>query len=65
GKPRDDSFFFDHDEESGCTFVAVADGAGSVRFSRQGSTIACQYASEMAKNYLTNKAIVDRSAKTS
>lgn len=41
GRPRDDNFLIDADEESGWNFVAVADGAGSCRFSRKGSALAC------------------------
>lgn len=40
-KPRDDNFLFRYMEESQWAVVAVADGAGSARFSREGSRIAC------------------------
>lgn len=39
-KPRDDHFKMSH-LENGWYIMAVADGAGSARFSREGSTIAC------------------------
>ncbi|MDR1872571.1 MAG: protein phosphatase 2C domain-containing protein [Deltaproteobacteria bacterium] len=42
GKPRDDSFAFKIDPVSGWNIVAVADGAGSAKYSRKGSEIACQ-----------------------
>ncbi|MDR3109810.1 MAG: protein phosphatase 2C domain-containing protein [Planctomycetaceae bacterium] len=42
GKPRDDCFYFDFDKETGWNFVAVADGAGSAKYSRKGAEIACQ-----------------------
>ncbi|MDR2612270.1 MAG: protein phosphatase 2C domain-containing protein [Deltaproteobacteria bacterium] len=44
GKPRDDSFFLDSDRDTGWTAAAVADGAGSARFSRKGSELACRTA---------------------
>ncbi|MDR1607973.1 MAG: protein phosphatase 2C domain-containing protein [Deltaproteobacteria bacterium] len=42
GKPRDDSFAINIDKDSGWNIVAVADGAGSAKYSRKGSEIACQ-----------------------
>ncbi|MDR1962701.1 MAG: protein phosphatase 2C domain-containing protein [Planctomycetaceae bacterium] len=41
GKPRDDCFHFEFDKETGWNFVAVADGAGSAKYSRKGSELAC------------------------
>ncbi|MDR2170021.1 MAG: protein phosphatase 2C domain-containing protein [Planctomycetaceae bacterium] len=41
GKPRDDCFHFEFDLQTGWNFVAVADGAGSAKFSRKGSDLAC------------------------
>ncbi len=41
GKPRDDCFYMEFDEATGWNYVAVADGAGSAKFSRKGSEIAC------------------------
>ncbi|MDR1291108.1 MAG: protein phosphatase 2C domain-containing protein, partial [Planctomycetaceae bacterium] len=41
GKPREDSFHFEFDAETGWNFIAVADGAGSAKFSRKGSELAC------------------------
>lgn len=41
-KPRDDSFLIDFDSNAGWVFVAVADGAGSSRFSRKGAALACK-----------------------
>lgn len=40
GKPRDDYFRMEH-MDNGWYIMAVADGAGSARYSRQGSKIAC------------------------
>ena len=42
GKPRDDAFHFAFDKNSGWNFVAVADGAGSAKYSRKGSELATQ-----------------------
>ena len=44
GKPRDDYFCFEVDEETGWCFAAVADGAGSAKYSRKGSELACETA---------------------
>jgi len=41
-KPREDAFDFKYDEDSGWGVIAVADGAGSATYSRQGSEIACE-----------------------
>lgn len=41
GTFRDDDYAFKYDEQSGWCYLAVADGAGSAKFSRQGSRIAC------------------------
>lgn len=42
GKPRDDNFRVTYDRESGWYVLAVADGAGSAAYSREGSRIACE-----------------------
>lgn len=41
GSFRDDGFAFAHFAASGWSIVAVSDGAGSAKFSREGSRIAC------------------------
>ncbi|MDR2354380.1 MAG: protein phosphatase 2C domain-containing protein, partial [Deltaproteobacteria bacterium] len=41
GKPRDDNYFVACDKSSGWNVMAVSDGAGSARYSRKGSEIAC------------------------
>ena len=41
GKPRDDHFTIFHDNTSDWYVLAVADGAGSAKYSRKGSEIAC------------------------
>jgi serine/threonine protein phosphatase PrpC len=40
GKPRDDAFHYEFDKETGWNFIAVADGAGSAKYSRKGSELA-------------------------
>ncbi|MDR2076510.1 MAG: protein phosphatase 2C domain-containing protein [Desulfovibrio sp.] len=40
-RPRDDSFALDIDPDTGWHFIAVADGAGSAKFARKGSELAC------------------------
>ncbi|PSK90674.1 PP2C family serine/threonine-protein phosphatase [Taibaiella chishuiensis] len=52
GAFRDDDFAFAHFATSGWSVVAVSDGAGSAKFSRQGSRIAC----DTVVQYLGNKA---------
>lgn len=42
GKPRDDHFALCHCKESDWYIMAVADGAGSARYSRKGSEVACK-----------------------
>lgn len=42
GKARDDHFSLFHCDESDWYIIAVADGAGSAKFSRKGSEVACK-----------------------
>lgn len=42
GKARDDDFQLYHCENTGWYIIAVADGAGSAKYSREGSRIACE-----------------------
>jgi serine/threonine protein phosphatase PrpC len=42
GLPRDDNFYFDCNNNNGWKVMAVADGAGSAKYSRKGSEIACK-----------------------
>ena len=53
GKPRDDDFVADYCAETECAILIVADGAGSARFSREGSRLATRTAKEMIKDSLT------------
>lgn len=41
GSPRDDDFNISYQDETGWYLLAVADGAGSATYSREGSRIAC------------------------
>lgn len=47
---RDDDFDFNFSQESGWGIIAVADGAGSAKYSRRGSLIACQFVVDYFKN---------------
>lgn len=53
GKPRDDDFVVDYCAETGCALLIVADGAGSAKFSREGSRLATQTAIAKIKDTLT------------
>lgn len=54
GKPRDDHFMLYHDDITKWYVMAVADGAGSAKYSREGSRIACETAVEYCKALLTD-----------
>jgi serine/threonine protein phosphatase PrpC len=47
---RDDDFDFNFTEQTGWGIIAVADGAGSAKFSRKGSRLACQMVVDYFKN---------------
>lgn len=51
GSARDDDFAVVY--RNGWNFLAVADGAGSRQFSRQGSKLACQFAAERIFSLIT------------
>ena len=53
GTPRDDDFSIQHLKEEGWYIMAVADGAGSAKFSRQGSLIACQTTQDVCNTQLS------------
>jgi serine/threonine protein phosphatase PrpC len=64
GKARDDHFKLFHCPDSDWYIIAVADGAGSAKYSRKGSWVACDTVVEHCKSLLSNnqefeKAIVD------
>lgn len=50
GKFRDDHFNIYHNEVSKWTLVVVADGAGSAKYSRQGSLLACSTITDYFKD---------------
>jgi serine/threonine protein phosphatase PrpC len=54
GKPRDDDFRLYHSDANDWYVIAVADGAGSAQFSREGSRIACETAVNHCINELKN-----------
>lgn len=54
GKPRDDDFRLYHNDENDWYVIAVADGAGSAKYSREGSRIACETAVNHCINELKN-----------
>ncbi len=64
GKPRDDEYNMHYDENTGWYIIAVADGAGSAKYSRKGSEVACRICVEHCKQALATpddleKAIVE------
>jgi len=54
GKFRDDSFDMRHIEEPGWYILAVADGAGSAKYSRKGSEIACRITVNVIESKIKN-----------
>jgi len=52
GKPRDDDFSLYFDEVTEWYIMVVADGAGSAKYSRRGSQIACQKVMDICKEKL-------------
>ncbi|MCL1607362.1 MULTISPECIES: PP2C family serine/threonine-protein phosphatase [Mediterranea] len=59
GKPRDDHFCLYHDDVTNWYVMAVADGAGSACYSREGAKIACETAVRHCKEQLSNSAGFD------
>lgn len=67
GKPRDDDFSIGHCETSDWYILAVADGAGSAKYSRRGAQVACDTVTSrcmemLADNEELEKAIADYAA---
>lgn len=60
GKPRDDHFRVEH-MDNGWYIMAVADGAGSAKFSRKGSLIACDESVDYCKLQLINCKVFEES----
>ena len=54
GKARDDDFNIYHNDSNGWYIIAVADGAGSAKYSRKGSAVACETCVEFCKTALEN-----------
>lgn len=54
-KPRDDDFKVSFDPVSGWYILAVADGAGSAKYSREGSRIACETVDSFIKDKLAEE----------
>lgn len=52
GKPRDDHFQLFHSDDNDWYIIAVADGAGSAKYSRKGSEVACRTVVEHCKTKL-------------
>jgi len=52
GRPRDDHFRLYYSEDTQWYVIAVADGAGSAKFSREGSRIACEVAVDWCRQKL-------------
>ncbi len=55
GNPRDDHFRVEYLEECGWYVMAVADGAGSAKYSRKGSWLACDTSVEHCKSYFSDE----------
>lgn len=60
GKFRDDNFKVDYIEETGWFIITVSDGAGSAKFSREGSRIACQTFWEIMHEKLSSDVVNDK-----
>lgn len=52
GRPRDDHFDILHCKDSDWYILAVADGAGSAKYSRKGSEVACKTVTDHCRNLL-------------
>lgn len=55
GNPRDDHFRVEYFEDCGWYVMAVADGAGSAKYSRKGSWLACDTSVEHCKAYFSDE----------
>jgi serine/threonine protein phosphatase PrpC len=53
GSFRDDAFCIKYDAETNTSFLLVADGAGSAKYSRKGSEIACETVIKHLQNKMT------------
>jgi len=59
GSPRDDHYKVMHNDENGWYVMAVADGAGSAKYSRAGSTIACNTVVDICSEGVKDKSLED------
>ncbi|WP_266202752.1 PP2C family serine/threonine-protein phosphatase [Pontibacter kalidii] len=59
GSFREDDLAYKYFESTGWSVVAVADGAGSAKMSRQGSKIACNSIVDYFSNHLTEESFSD------
>ena len=55
GNPRDDHFRVEYLEDNGWYIMAVADGAGSAKYSRKGSSLACDTSVEHCKSFFADE----------
>lgn len=60
GKARDDHFSLFYCDESDWYIIAVADGAGSAKYSRKGSEVACNTVIDHCKNHLLDNPKFER-----
>lgn len=58
GKPRDDDFSVSFNPDNGWHVLAVADGAGSAHYSREGSRVACETVKAYCRHHLAEQASV-------
>ncbi len=61
GNPRDDHFQLFHCKESDWYIIAVADGAGSAKYSRKGSEVACQTVIDHCRSLLADNGAFEAS----
>ena len=64
GKPRDDHFKLHYCKDNEWYIIAVADGAGSAKYSREGSLIACETAVDYCKTSLTDSVEFENAIKS-
>ncbi len=55
GAPRDDDFRIETDAITGWTYLVVADGAGSAKYSREGAKQACEVVTQRLPNLVKNE----------
>lgn len=55
GNPRDDHFRVEYLKDSSWYILAVADGAGSAKYSRKGSSLACDTSVEHCKGFFADE----------